>query len=428
MTAVLICAGPFRGHVMPLLPLAGRLVELGHRVRFLTGSRYRDAVTGTGAQWEPLPARIDFDEDDTDGTFPQRRELGELAQGKFDLEHVFLRPIPAQAARIEELLDAEPVDTVVVETMFFGAIPVALRSSASRRDRPRIVAWGSNPLNLPDTDLAPAGLGLPPANGALGRLRNRAVGFAMHAGIFRSLQGIARDSVHTAGAELPLFFLDWLTLTDDIVQLTVPGFEYPRAQSRPRVHYAGPLSVSDTGAHPLPDWWAELDSRLPTVLVTQGSAEPDLDQLVRPTLTALETKAVNVLVSLGGRETGNGLALPANARLAGALPYDEVFPALSAFVTNGGYGGVGFAIRHGVPVVAVGRSQDKAEVAARVRWSGIGIGVRRRGISARAIGQAVGEVLRQPRYRARAREFREQAAQCSGLDAAVRVVAGSGTD
>ncbi|WP_051111777.1 glycosyltransferase [Sciscionella marina] len=234
--------------------------------------------------------------------------------------------------------------------------------------------------------------------------------------------------VRGAGAELPLFFLDWLTLTDDIVQLTVPGFEYPRPHTRPRVHYVGPLAVSDTGTHPLPDWWAELDSRLPTVLVTQGSAEPDLDRMVRPTLTALGTEAVNVLVSLGGRESESGLALPANARLADALPYDEVFPALSAFVTNGGYGGVGFAIRHGVPVVAVGRSQDKAEVAARIRWSGIGIGIPRRTISARAIGHAVGEVLWQPRYRARAREFREQAAQCSGLDAAARVVVGSGTD
>ncbi|WP_157183117.1 hypothetical protein [Sciscionella marina] len=192
MAAILICAGPFRGHVMPLLPLAGRLVELGHRVRFLTGSRYRDAVTDSGAQWEPLPEQIDFDENDIDGTFPQRRELGELAQGKFDLEHVFLRPIPAQAARIEELLDAEPVDTVVVETMFFGAIPLALQPSVPRRNRPRIVAWGSNPLNLPDTDLAPTGLGLPPANGALGRLRNRGLGLAVRAGIFRSLQGIAR--------------------------------------------------------------------------------------------------------------------------------------------------------------------------------------------------------------------------------------------
>ena len=46
-------------------------------------------------------------------------------------------------------------------------------------------------------------------------------------------------------------------------------------------------------------------------------------------------------------------------------------------VTNGGYGGVQQALAHGVPLVVAGDSEDKPEVAARVRWSGVGIDLRR---------------------------------------------------
>jgi hypothetical protein len=41
-------------------------------------------------------------------------------------------------------------------------------------------------------------------------------------------------------------------------------------------------------------------------------------------------------------------------------------------VTNGGYGGVQQALANGVPLVVAGDSEDKPEVAARVRWSGTG--------------------------------------------------------
>ena len=39
------------------------------------------------------------------------------------------------------------------------------------------------------------------------------------------------------------------------------------------------------------------------------------------------------------------------------------------YVTNGGYGGVQYALCHGVPIVATGGKEDKPEVGARVAWS-----------------------------------------------------------
>ncbi|GAB1515154.1 glycosyltransferase [Actinophytocola sp. KF-1] len=64
--------------------------------------------------------------------------------------------------------------------------------------------------------------------------------------------------------------------------------------------------------------------------------------------------------------------LPANARAAEFLPYEQLLPKTAVHVTNGGYGGVQYALRHGVPIVAAGAHEDKAEVIARVAWSGAG--------------------------------------------------------
>ncbi|MFC8177988.1 glycosyltransferase [Rhodococcus sp. NPDC057297] len=407
---VLLCAGPFDGHVEPLLPVASELIRQGHRVDILAGARYRDAVERTGASFEPLPGALDFGVQDLDETFPARRALSGARRSLHDLEHLFIRPIGEQAAAIDDILARHPVDVIVAESMFFGVVPLLSRAQSPR---PRVVAWGTNPLSIPGRGRPPGGLGWHPAHNVPTRLRNAAATSAVeHLVMGPSLQKVARACVTRAGGVLDVFVLDWLTLVDDIVQTTVPGFEFPTDGP---VHYIGPVSRSEG---PLPDWWSDLDPSKPTILVTQGSVELDLSHVVAPTLKALADRPINVIVSAPGRPP----SLPNNAYSATHLPYDAVFPHLSGFVTNGGYGGVGFAIRHGVPVVAVGKSQDKADVAARVSWSGLGIGVVSQSISAAKVGASTAKILDDPRYATRARELQQQASTLPGIAGAVEIL------
>ena len=80
-------------------------------------------------------------------------------------------------------------------------------------------------------------------------------------------------------------------------------------------------------------------------------------------------------------------------------------------VTNGGYGGVQYALAHGVPLVVAGVSEDKPEVAARVHWSGTGINLRTGRPTQPAIRAAVRSVLQDPSYRQRAAELSADMAQ-----------------
>ena len=53
-----------------------------------------------------------------------------------------------------------------------------------------------------------------------------------------------------------------------------------------------------------------------------------------------------------------------------------MLPHVDAFVTNGGYTGVTLALAHGVPLVQVGSSEEKAEIGARIAWSKVGVRLR----------------------------------------------------
>ena len=71
-----------------------------------------------------------------------------------------------------------------------------------------------------------------------------------------------------------------------------------------------------------------------------------------------------------------GAPLPDNARVSEFVPYDLLLPHVDVCVTNGGYTGVTTALHHGVPLVQAGSTEEKAEIGARVQWSGVGVRIR----------------------------------------------------
>ena len=272
-------------------------------------------------------------------------------------------------------------------------------------------------------DTAPYGTGITPMRGPLGRLRNRLLASVAQRTVFASSARVA-DQVGRDLFGRPLTFpvLDWPRHAEAIAQFTVPRFEYPRSDAPPTLHFVGPLSATGSQA-PLPDWWDDLDGSRPVVHVTQGTlANRDFSQLVAPTLEALADDDVWVVVTAGGRPVDTLPPLPANARGADYLPYDELLPRTDVVVTNGGYGGVQYALRHGVPLVVSAGQEDKPEVAGRVAWSGVGRRLRSERPSAAAVGAAVRTVLADPRYRDRAQQVARDMAASPGLAQLGRIV------
>ena len=92
------------------------------------------------------------------------------------------------------------------------------------------------------------------------------------------------------------------------------------------------------------------------------------------------------------------------------------------FVTNGGYGGVQYALRYGVPIVATGGKEDKPEVGGRVVWSGVGRQLKTEAPTPAAVRDAIHAVLRDPSFAGKARGIASSMAGAGGLASLAELV------
>lgn len=404
MPSAIICAMPAEGHVRPLLVVAAELRSRGWRVRMLTGARYADAVRAAGIEHAALPPEADtLDAIGTEGD----RERGRAAINR-GVEKAFLAPAPAAGQALLALHAEEPADAVLHDPTFVGA--QALHRLPAD-ERPLVVLCGIIPLALSSRDTPPYGLGMTPLAPAwANRLRNRALHAVATRVVLRPVHRAADRTLRAMGAP-PLagrFFTDFMRSADLVAQFTVPAFEFPRSDAPDHLRFYGPMTPPSEGHVEAPPWFADLGAQRPVVHVTQGTvANTDFTELVLPTLEALADLDVTVVVTTGGRPVDDLGPVPANALVGSYLPYDALLPRTDVLVTNGGYGGLHHALRHGVPIVVAGDSEDKVETSARVAWSGTGIRLGTSTPTVAAVRSAVQRVLGDPAYAARARAIGE---------------------
>ncbi|RAO34224.1 3-alpha-mycarosylerythronolide B desosaminyl tra nsferase [Micromonospora saelicesensis] len=430
MAKVIVGATPFQGHVSPVLTVAADLVGRGHEVVVYTGSRFEERALAIGARFRALPPEADLDDRMLDTVFPARATLPPgPAQLSFDFENFFLGHLPAQLQGLLALLAEFPADVVLGE-LGFWSIPV-LSLAMAPEERPTLVTLGSVPLLIQSEDTPAFGLGVLPTSGQEARARNRAMN-AEARQIFAALQTFGEATLKELGVTLSEYLFDApFRRTDHYLQLTVPGFEYPRSDLPAHLRFVGTLPPSGGNDYEEPAWWPELSAGRPVVVVTQGTvANNDLNDLVIPTVRALADLDV-LVVAATAREDGPALArqalhdVPDNVRLASFVPFDRLLPHADALVTNGGYGGVQTALYHGVPLVVAGASEDKPEVAARVEWTGTGVNLRTSTPGITELRAAVQTVLNDPGYRSQARVLAKEIGQYDPFDAIADIIDGT---
>lgn len=422
MSDILIATLPLAGHTRPALPLARALLAAGHRVRWYCGTAFADEIEAVGATFLACPTDVDIDL----ATIEAREPLPGVEGVRRDLLTVFLDPVPAHVRALTEIVMPRRPDVIVNDSTFVAAALVAEREGIPS------VPFSVSALMSSSVDAAPFGAGLPPAPGLPGRLRNRALNLLTRAVLFREPQRRAAQLRRDLGLPaLPGFFFDWLALTADRFLLTtVPGFEYPRRDLPAAVEFVGPFLPSAAEDQRTPQWWPDLAAARaagrPVVVVTQGTLATDSDNLLRPTIRALAGRDVLVVATTGGPDPDDVLPTvrrPANLRIERYVPFSDLLPSADLLVTNGGYGGVQFALANGVPVIGAGTTEDKVEVNARIAWSGAGIDLKSDRPAEEGIAAAVDRVLADSRYRAAAGRLREEYARYDGVRAAVRIVA-----
>jgi UDP:flavonoid glycosyltransferase YjiC (YdhE family) len=412
MPRIIVATTPQVGHVLPILSLLPRLKEQGYDITFITGSASKERVEREGIRHVTLQGIANYDAHDVNQTFPDRKRLQpgpELLD--FDFRVLFIQPLADQTRTVQAVLDESDEPAVLITNhMFAGGWPFQLRSSGARPVG--LISLGITPLMLSTDALAPFGKGLPPAVTESERQRY----LQLRRDFDRDMQGskTALDAVLSELGIKPLTysFMDATTLLPDMfLQMTVPGLEYAEACLPPSVKLIG-TAPSQVQACSLPAWWSEVDAAKaagrPVVFVTQGTVARNLEDLVYPTLDALADSNALIIATAGKQGEHTKPFVTPNAYMADYLPYEQILPYVNVMITNGGYGGVQQALRHGVPLVIAGTSEDKAEVAARVAWAGAGINLKTDRPATQDVSEAVTTVLREGRFRRAAMTLSQQ--------------------
>jgi UDP:flavonoid glycosyltransferase YjiC (YdhE family) len=195
-----------------------------------------------------------------------------------------------------------------------------------------------------------------------------------------------------------------------VLQSGTPGFEYYRSDLSKNIRFIGPLLPYSSNSRE--KYVIKTDFRYDrVVLVTQGTVEKDVNKLLIPALEAFKNTRTLVLATTGGSGTAElRKQYPdKNFIIEDFIPFADVLPLCSVYITNGGYGGVMMGIQHRVPMVVAGVHEGKNEIAARVGYFKVGVNLKTEKPRPADILEAVDEVTANVVYKTNisklAREF-----------------------
>ncbi|KAI0166535.1 glycosyltransferase family 1 protein [Xylariaceae sp. FL1272] len=419
---------PLAGHLGPPLHLAQEMISKGYDVAFMSSTDGKAAVEKIGAEWFECSPFWSAGSQEARSKLPFGPE-----RTFFDLEHIFLSAIPSRTASLKVLLETvrerEPRREVVILAETGGMAAQAFACGAplpKGYDRmPKIIGLGVIPLIVTSADTGPFGPGLPPDSTESGRARNRMLHEMMSMGPLMPLTNLFISRLKEAGCSAipePFSIFDvFCASADTLFQLCSPSMDYPRSDLPLHVRYAGALPPRPIAPdYAFPPWWVEVKehANLPDntpgkkkiVVVAQGTVNEDHNELVIPTIEALADREDIILIPILGKRGASlpeSVTIPPNTRIIDYLPYDPLLAMSDLFVMNGAYGAFLHAGINGVPVIAAGLTEDKAEASARAEYNGFGINLRTQHPTSGAIAEAAKKILADPLYKLRAKRVKQ---------------------
>ena len=388
---ILFATFPADGHVNPLTGLAVHLKYQGHDVRWYTSSSYDEKINRLGIQHYPLVKALDVQGDKVDEIFPERKNhKSQLSKLKFDIINAFVLRRPEYFEDLNDIYNEFPFDLVIADVAF-TAVPM-IREVMNIP----VIAVSIMPLCETSKDLYPYGLGLTPASGMFGKLKQSILRLISDQFLFRKPYRVMKQTLAQFGIEPDGNLFDTvIRKATMVIQSGTPGFDYYRSDLGKNVRYVGSLLPYSTPDHSN-EWYHEkLNAYDKIILVTQGTVERDVEKIIVPTLEAFKNSNHLVVVTTGGSGTEDlRKRFPHdNIIIEDFIPFNTIMRYADVYVTNGGYGGVMLSIQNKLPMVVAGLHEGKNEICARVGYFNYGVNLKTEKPSAKQIHDAVEKVL-----------------------------------
>jgi MGT family glycosyltransferase len=407
------------GNTPPMCAIAAELLARGYGVRVVGPRCRRQSYEALGARFEAYEYAPEHDasarETDIVRDWEARTPIGAFARMR---DNLMFGPAMAFAREVEAAVERERPAGAVIDYMLTGAAAGARRAG--------IPAAGlvHNVYPLPAEGVPPFGMGLPPARGRGGRLRDRVlrqVALRPFAVGLNTLNGVRRELGLPAVLHLN-------ALLDDFAVVLVavpPEFDFAaQAPVSPAVRFVGNMAPP-ASEQPWQAPWPSDDPR-PLVVVSLSTTFMDQRDLACRILQALNGMRVRALFTAGPALELGDLPIPDNVVLAEYIPHTAVLPQASAVVTHAGLGTIAGGLRAGVPLVCLPSGRDQPDNAVRVVEAGAGIRLPQRARPTK-IRAAIERALSDPQFRVGARRM-QRAFQRDGAGGAVTILENMITD
>jgi MGT family glycosyltransferase len=385
------------GNLPPALTVARCLVERGHTVRFLGEPCNREEIEATGSAFVSYVHAPHRDSKSPESDFIRDWEARTPFQAfARTRERLMFGPAGAYAQDVLEELATHPADAVAVDFPLFGALV-----GAEHAHVPTAVL-NTTIYRLPAPGLPPTGLGLLPAAGPFGRMRD-----AVLNAVVSRLFALGLPDLNAARSRLGLAELSHpfqqLEHADLFLVLTSPAFDFPARKLPPKVRYVGPQLDEPLWAQPWSSPWPA-DHPDPLVVVSLSTSFQCQEALLQRVMDALSGMRVRALITVGPTLAPEDFHAPANVIICTSAPHGQIFPEADAVVTHAGHGTVMRALANGLPLVCIPMGRDQNDVAARVVARGAGLRLSPKA-STSDLCQAIQRVLDEPGFRQQARHL-----------------------
>ena len=343
------------GNLVPTLGITRTMVERGHDVRLLGHDTITERCGDVGARFVPLTQGEGWDAMEDPDDF--------AAEVKLLIEELCFSSTIARDLAQE--LDREPADAVLVDSMLFTAIDVALASetpTATLFHTPYTIFRGGPLVEMfaPGTAIANAHraeLGLP----AIERL------------------GDIHDACACALVALPKEFEPDVPDAANVLRIG-PVLDAP------------PLSreIDAVDVH---------DGSTPLVLVSLSTSEQGQADLLQRCVDAVAQLPVRAIVTTGASIDPASVNAGTNTQVVRYVPHAEILPSASLVITHAGLGTTMSALGHGVPLLCTPMGRDQFFNAEQVHALGAGR-MLTPDSSSDAIAQAAMDILGDNRFKA----------------------------
>jgi MGT family glycosyltransferase len=346
------------------------LRDRGHEIHVRTQAADIERLAALGFEVAPVDPRIEEIEFDD---WRARTQVNAMRRILTLYEEFAQLEIPDVRQAIEELRP----DAVIMDVQCEGGGYACAASGLPW------VQYCPYPPPIPSRDAPPHGMGLRPARGPLGRLRDDLGRKLQRRVLAPHLE--QRNQVR-AGLGLPplgAYEEEWLE-PDRFLALTAEPYEYPRSDWPSNVRLVGPGLWDPPAADPE---WLAAETR-PIVLVTASTAFQKDEKLIRVALEAMGDEDVALVVTTAAHPP-SAFDGPANAHVEQFIPHGPVIARAACVVCHGGQGTTQKSLAAGVPVCVVPFCRDQFDVARRVQVADAGVRLHHKRLSPARLRAAV---------------------------------------